>query len=533
MADKTFSTEETIAILKEMANQVGDDWRIRVARRDRPTDPPFTLALFDRGLVEHVVYPEVWVGALFGGAGRNGQFEITAYHSKDLSKPIGARIIVQAPGDPIESPDFDQIKDKAWKGPTSVFFLHDAFKRKNPSVEVLTSLGPQMQAPSAPQTSGAPQPLSDRGAGAGRFMPRDDALQGQLALERERAVRAESDARAVQLDAQRRLEFEQITRRSQDEMRRIENDLRDAQRKLEDAQRRAAEVRQPEAPKTNVMEMIAGIAAAIAPIMGPIIESMRESKKIEAQAMRELAQAERESTKAMMSQQGKILETVLSKQGENPGAKMIEPIAAAMSSMSQMMVQNMTTMAEIANMNAPQEEPQGMKIVREIGRALAGLAQANAQRGPQPQPQQMGNYRPQPRELPQPEVEQSRPATIPISQVVAVPNSGPQSREVRKTVVDEIEAMFRSMAPAKEIAKKILYSVNDPEFKNEIAHYEGNLLAMFQARLGDWLGEDPIGHPTFANEVMEHVVKLAEDAGIDLFGAAQSDEDEEGEEEEA
>jgi len=545
MAEKIFTLEEVITCMRTLANETkNESFRLRVQIKSGPSADPITLCYLDGLTVDHLNLADAWISQLFGGGGGpQARIYLTVFHASDLSKMIGSIIAINAPGELNWPLNTKLLEGSDWKGPRTLFWVSErdpvnARVAVQPQPGVAFSMSPSSATGRSP---GGPQPsLADQVTLLGGHRPNPAQVMSDLnpttlgLLEEKYKLEAKLASERAERDRDReiekaRAEMESRQRSLEERMERDRREMADQVRVL------TTSLNAPKAESGGFEKIL----ATLTPLVLGFMENSTKSRMAEAAAAREIAAAERESTKTMIA-------NLMSKSPDTEMGKMIAPMVTAMSGMAQMSMQTMTSAAELHKMlNSGEEESTAVKFIREIGGMLGNFAQISAakqkreerlsQRALPPTPtEQLAPHQPgQPFQPP------ARVAPVPVAQPVAQPRTnganavGPQgfnglpppvTPEVapaepqaeaapEPTIVDEIEDMIRADAPVHDVAVALMSNLSDPDLQDELQKHEGDVSQVFQARLADWLAEDP-AHIAYASDLLAEATKLGQESGL-------------------
>ena len=536
---RKYTPEETLDLIREIAQTKGDDFRLKVCRQDRPAGYQVTLMTLDKATLEHITFADSWVPKLFGGAGRMGFYVIYIYHAdpKEITKVIGGGLIINVAGEPFETIDLGLLEQPDWMGPRQVYSCSDSIlPRHNVKVpqmpQMMHSQIPQMNQVTPILSPSVPQVLSAAGGSVGHpnttvpgTKTKEKELEISLQYEREARMKLEAEMRNQQFQRDQA----ELQRKFELQVKEIEQRAEEARR---ESDRKFQELIQAAQSKTpSPTEALSSLTQALQPIIAPLITSMQSSRQAEAQAARELAQAEREATKALLNQQNEMMKMALNKPKDDSIAQALQPMVSAMSAMSQLATQNMVAMMEMQNMNREEGEPHWVTVAKEGIKGLIAMSQMNAMKAASRPPVAYQGL-PQPKQPPQINPQMNQPGNIPQGVAAQSSLQRPQPKQVEPeiqeeaqsaneeesfTVLDEIEDMIRNKEEPKEVAKKLLHNYRDPTLQAELANHQDNPLVLVQSRLNDWLEEDPVQNNAYIETVVQNVITMATESGMSFI----------------
>jgi len=481
---------EIIEALGAKAKADGDQFTLKVFRRNSFGSPQTAVATFDNAQATHFHNPETWLPRLAGGG---PTFVLHAHHVKEPLKMVGGPILFSCPVSP-ESPaktaiDVTLPLQPGWNGPTEmsyptketgVTFDRAAYSAPPPGLPGTASqnLGTSNQDGGAPKTQEAYVQWQ---------------MQQQLTAEKDRLS---EKTRALE-EERRRLEIENIRRESDAKLKALENTITHAQ------------------PKTDIAQIIAVITAAATPIVTAILQSNSETRKEMERARAEQTQ----QTQALLNQLltrpmvDPTVLAILDKKNSEPPNQMLHQVTESMGNVMQVAMDALRTAAELQGGNQP-EESGTVKTLREISKMVGSLTagfqasaiQQRATQQPRPPPVQRPAL-PQP---PAPQVVQQ------ATQVTHFPKPNGNSAEVVQTPAPEIQAKPEEKTEEKrpeveeeevgfveylkdlilahhnplEVAKEILDNLGDEELQVELASVDGSFNDLIVKHFGEWISED-------------------------------------------
>jgi hypothetical protein len=535
MADtKILSEPETIALLNERAKADGDSFWIKVFRKRSAGATPEAVATFTDARVIHMQHPETWLPRAAGGG---PVFLLGAYHEKEPSTSLGSLKQVSVPIDtcPPKPVDPEVVKSTGWNGPASLMW---PTANDNPQ--------PVPQSPSysiSPPWSASPLPGSSAAntgpvaSGGGILGVGFSAELAHLEREKERLAAAQRDYfdRAAREDRER---IELNARRDREQAEAVakkERELADEKHRMElESIRRESETNlklleaklSAAAPKKDMMETWAPILAAISPIAAQFIQSQNESKLAMAkQAADMTAQLQRQQD-AAAAQHQQMLTMLLSRPSVDPAVEKVldrmvatmeknkpDPAASthmieAMSSMTDMTMNMMHSMADLNLNGGAQPEHPALKAVKQGVKALTALmegyqAQQKTAMGVPPQlPAQTRTAPAQVTQFPQQQQ---------MQQVQQQPL--PQAAEPSGNAVDRLEAAIRSKSPPAAVAQMFVMSLETKEMQEALSAVDGDIGELVARRLGGWAMSDT-SNAAYLGDLMKEVEKQGAAAGV-------------------
>ncbi len=478
----------------------GDDWRVKVLRKDSPNAIPDVVAVLEDARVQHFQSAETWISRLAGGG---PYYELHIWHAKT---PGRMETILKLPkiGGPPRTANPEVVRAPGWTGPRLIIF-------PEPGSGEVSNPG---AAPQRTPMAGFPAPSSNAS-------PQEWA---SWLAQREREV--EDKRHKMEIDGQRR-EHEAA-------MRRMEERFADMKAIVE----RAAHA--PPPPRTDFAPILQVVVPAVASIVSTLlaqgqaqrdallkIEEARSSKPLIPPELLEMVRSQRNDVSDQMKAMGAIHEAhaaasraTLEAQSEANRANM-ESLAA----LSRMTVNSATMLMEMAGRSGEAPEEPWVAALREGARALAALAQSSIRarvppRGAAPAPGRLpaaGNGR-APASTPPPT---PPPSTPPAGE--PVPGRAPPPPENPTTAVagvgdvgpaatlDAVEDLMRTQASPVEVVNLLFRGIQtNPEVGKEIQE-SGGIENVVEDRLGvDWLDD----HPLYMKGVAEELGRQAEARGV-------------------
>lgn len=435
----TKTYDEAMDAIRQMAQAAGDDFRVKVLKRNGPSPsaPTEMIATYAAARVEHFAMPEAWLTQLAGG----GSYVLVALHESEPNTPAGVLVLTPITG-PAKQVDAGAVLRPGWTGPGTQLFPAVPPSHTSSAAPSVRTLFGQPDAAGAVEDAGArasvPAALAASGPSLDRIM----------------------EARFSMMDAQRRSDAEQITK------------MLDAQAKATDRQIAALTdvvktvAQRPTAEPKSIVDQIVPLVAALAPVITPLISANKEA----AAEARKLAAEENARREAREAEARKMERDMLMQMNErasnasNDMMKVIAPMVDAVSQMGRTVLQQVATMQE---MTAPPAQEEGLGgLVREGARALAEvMATKRAEI-------EAGMHTPQ-RALPQNTQPQVQPPATPAP-------SGEITEEQFKAlpaeeVIGEIVAALKAKHTASEVADGYMMALGNAGFAHAVEAAGGPL----------------------------------------------------------
>jgi hypothetical protein len=481
MNDVTGRTnDEIMGALAARAQQDGDDWRVKIARQDSPNGRIESLATFDAATVEQIANADSWIPPLMGGTGSSGSYLLYLTHSVD--RKVGrTTAMIRLPalaGAPIASDKINwaTVDSPGWMGPKALVY---------PTPNSMGTGGAPSGSVSPRQTNGVPPVPSFDPNRPGADV---DYARAQLAAERERLA-----------EDRRKAEIEAIRRESQEAQRRSDAHLAE----LRDLVKTVASQK---APTTDITQTITTIVAAITPLVAPLLTSRSaaevervraEQARIEREESRRREDQQREEARAAEAQkrQDTLMERVANQGAEV--AKVMAAMSEASATMTRTMLQTMTSAIEMGLGAKPQEEEGWSGIAKAFFSAMGervavGMTQPPAAPALPPRP--------------------AAPATPQQPFSGAQP---PAAAGNEVSVLDQIVMRIAQRDPdINGLAGAIIAAMqSDEETQAAIESAGGNIITMFQSRLGNEWANDP-ANQQYAAALLTQLAPLAKAAGL-------------------
>lgn len=515
MADNELKTPATLVEgfekWAEMAKDpaLGDDWRVKILRRETQNALPETVAIFDDVQLEHLVNLETWLVPLSGGG---PYYQILVTHAKMPEKLQGSINNVRISGEK-KAVDPRIVKSPGWAGPKTMRYPN--------------ALPSQEGGGASPESGRAA--VADGQRGPAPASPTDvTSLLAELSR-RERALD----------DKRHQAEIDALRRENEAAQRRAEEKLRDMEAKIGQAQAR---------PGPDVIAIVTALGSVLAPVIVKVMENSAEEKKrllevetrrLELEAARAAAEKGRplippeimdlvKSMKAEAADQARSLSSVFDAQ-----AQLSRQSQESQATMMRTMLQTVSTAIDLGLGNRGGEAPEEpwVKVLTEGMRSLGALAEASKMRQSvpalkpppaqaQPQRAKANGAKPPPAAVPSPE-------PVPADTGAAPAMAGPPT-----PTLDDVERMIRARRPAKETIDALFDAVEfTPGVREEIAR-AGGIPDLLEARLTPpWLEANISYVQELANEIgddsrRERMAKLGFD--VEEMAEEQEQEQEEG-----
>jgi hypothetical protein len=253
------------------------------------------------------------------------------------------------------------------------------------------------------------------------------------------------------------------------------------------------------------------IVAAAAPLITALMESQKASRAEQQNALQAMQQQNMILiTKAMEKPSiDPVMQSMMDRMTRaledrpKPGEDM-QPILEAFSRMTKMSTNSVAMAADLIARNSGQEEHPAMNIVREVRAAVEAVSEGikasriqpparAAQPPPQPAPQQLAQAPQQ--ALPEP------------------PVAAPPDRPA--TLLETIESRIRKYEDVPSVGTQLLDAIAaaEPSVAEGMYAAGGNIIDLFQNRMGAWLNADPKNAP-YIMELAQFLTREAEKRGM-------------------
>jgi hypothetical protein len=493
------TNDEILAKLSDRMKDTpeGDNWRVKIFRKRIGGTYPFPihLATLDGATLDQIANAEMWLPVLAGGG---PVFEIEAFHASDVARYAGGgrlRYTIQGEERPVNR---DVIKQANWHGPSGIIFPLPSDPLTEPQpIYGATPVGasapppPLGMTPIGPYGQQRPGPVLEASQPA--YNPGLSAAMAEIeAMKRDLAER------------QRREEIAALERKHRMELLEMEQKIK--------AQTQVASI-----PQKSIGEVMATVMAAAGPLLAAYMDSQRAAKAEQQKALDAIQQQnmllmqkalEKPSIdpvmQNMMDRMAKAIED-----RPKPGEDM-QPILEAFSRMTKMSTQSVAMAADLIARNTGQEEHPAMNIVREVRAAVEavseGIKASRIQppaRPPQPPPQQYAGA-PQPALPPAPQ-----------QQAQQMPEMPPPPPDRPATLLESIEQRIRRYEDAEAVGAQLLDAIaaGEPSVAEGMYAAGGNIIDLFQMRMGAWLNADPKNGP-YIMGLAQYLTREAEKRGM-------------------
>lgn len=492
MADDKFKIlEEKVKALKgpdgEPVNADGA-LVIKIGQRD-PTAPqgmfrPLTVCSLAGGQCSHVASPELWLPQLMGG----GQFVLSVYAPQGTpgsSSPIMDGFDVMLNGEARKTPNWDAVDDPSWVGPKAILYPNKLMRSAPASSSISVAAPPSLTQPATT----APQLLP--GSGSLGVPPSD--VERRLAEERAYYNQQITALNQRLADEQHKRDMDALQAENQRQMAALRAEVAKAAQ--------AAQVPAPKPP--DIGSILEKAAPILAPILSMWMTGRAEAEKRAEERSREESLRWEKMFQAMSSRPAidPMLKEILDQQRAEqlPVATIIQQSAQANAALIGQMSQMLQTQAEL--MSGPEENPM-IKVVREVGTAIQGIAAASAPRAPPrrlpPQPQQQNATPPPP-----------APSAPPALQVVNGGAGQPPTQALGDlpapgNALENIRQMLLNHVDPARVAEEAVKAFTTPEFQVALKAAEYRPLDMFQTLMTEaWLTANLAYAQAFAKEFTE------------------------------
>lgn len=518
-SDRSIPSEETYNMLRERAAKDGDVFSVKVLRRNHMGQLPELVASLSGAMVEHFSTPELWIPPLCGG----GNYSLQAYHSTDMSKPVGGYLQFKVSQDSKEI-DATILKRPDWRGPAVLDFPQkEAPRERDGSIYDMSPPGPSAGLQRHQNTQ------YPAGVPGGGFTHRPEYVAEGNWQERQRLQGALEGER-------RKLEEERLANEREKHRQELE-----ALKKSHDADMRSfkaeimSELRsKPTGPDPSAV-MLETMLRMQAENAKQAAEDRREREKIAADDRR-AAEARQTANDERFN---RLLEKMADRPKEDPLA-IIEKVTGLLGKNNNAEAQ-MKMMANMAEMHSVQigtamdfiqasadlqlgaREKEDSPVAKAIEAGLKGIgALARGSAAQRQQPQQFAQ--PQvPQTFEQKALAQpAQPAPAPAPAQAA---PAPAPTKPAPTILEQIEFGIMGKAPVSTVAKAIVNHIKDPSITAALVEVGMDFEVLIQNRLGIW-AKQHVDNEAYLKALMEEVEKELKAAGyIPPDEVAQVEED--------
>lgn len=508
--------------IRELATK-DDRFRARIMRKGGGSIAPGEIvAIFEDVTMEHLGLLEPWVPKLAGA----GSYHVYVYHSSDTNRLIGI-LPIRAGGGPERQIDPEAVvaavKAPDWRGPTNLIFPDKSKAEASPGVSV-----------PLPSSSGAVPRPPPGGAGEGPFsvyappgaskQQVEEAVAAAVAREREIAAKMkELELQKLKLEAQ--MDARERESKAREDLARVEAEMR----ALREAVNRPPPPPPPPEKGPSIVEAVQALAPMLMQQMERSDKRQTEMLQLQMENQRQLAQMQAENQRQiaqMQAENSRVQIELLKEQRSDSGdlGKIVSPIIEAMGSMTQMMTQTISVMADLGLAGNQNNEPHPIILgIKEFMRGAALMQKASAEASMQKaqarlpgRTQAMNGANGAAAQTHAPPVQPPQPQPRPEPQ---------QPRAAEPSAVDEIVYLVKNRmafdergnpvknATPKQVATQILHRIG------RVAQEMGGNLDLsafnriFGERLGDFINAKPENY-IFVARVLNEVVNLGADAGL-------------------
>jgi hypothetical protein len=482
-------------ILAKLADRMkdtpeGDNWRVKVFRKRIGGGYPFPihLATLDGATLDQIANAEMWLPILAGGG---PIFEIECFHASDVARFAGGgrlRYTIQGEERPVNR---DVVKQVNWHGPTGIIFP----LASDPILDPQPVFGTPASAPPGGMTQVGPFGTTP--------LPR---LGGPVLEQQPPPYNPGLSAALAEIEAMKRGFAEQQRR---EEIAALERKHRMELMELE--QKMKAQVQVATVPQKAPAEIMVAIVAAAAPLITALMESQKASRAEQQNALQAMQQQNMILiTKAMEKPSiDPVMQSMMDRMTRaledrpKPGEDM-QPILEAFSRMTKMSTNSVAMAADLIARNSGQEEHPAMNIVREVRAAVEAVSEGIKASRIQPP------ARPPPGAVPQPAPQQFAQAP---QQALPVPEATTPDRPA--TLLETIESRIRKYEDVPSVGTQLLDAIAaaEPSVAEGMYAAGGNIIDLFQNRMGAWLNADPKNAP-YIMELAQFLTREAEKRGM-------------------
>jgi len=498
----------------EVAKQHGDDFKVKIQRRETINGLPETAVILTDVQVEHLGNVEVWLEPLAGGG---PYYTILVWHNKFPEKMQGAIKDLKIGGPPkIVDPKI--VRQPGWIGPKTVLY-------------------PAVKMPAADKEGGGGSAETGRAAvvpGTGSSAPASstEMLLRDIA-QRERALDEKRHASEV----------EALRREAEATARRAEEKLRDMEAKI------AAMANAPRAAPTgpSLVEIISAVGGVLAPVIVKVMENgsqertriaSMEAKRLELEAARIASEKDRpliapeilallDKKEAGAAEQAKVFAAMSEAQNIQNRASQ-EAQGTLMRTTLQTVAMLMDTVRGAQDQGAPTDPL--VDVVREAIKSVGALAEASKMRDSIPKLAPKPPQAPQRRAPAPPAPASGTPKPVEAHTPAAASNgaASPAMAGPPIPTLDDIESALRRKVSPKVVVDALLDSVEFIPATREEINAAGSIPDLLEKRMTPaWLEENLPYAQSLADELgsearAERMVRL----GFNVEEMAEGEEEE-------
>ena len=387
----------------------------------------------------------------------------------------------------------DVVKQVNWHGPTGIIFP----LASDPVLDPQPVFG-------APQQAAVPGGMTPVNPFGSTPVPR---LGGPVLEQQPPPYNPGLSAALAEIEAMKRSIAEQQRR---EEIAALERKHRMELMELE--QKMKAQVQVASVPQKAPAEIMVAIVSAAAPLITALMESQKASRAEQQAALQAMQQQnmilitkamEKPSIDPVMQQMMDRMTRALEDRPK-PGEDM-QPILEAFSRMTKMSTNSVAMAADLIARNSGQEEHPAMNIVREVRAAVEAVSEGIKASRIQPP------ARPQPGAATQPAPQQL--AQGPQQALPEPPAAATSDRPA--TLLETIEQRIRKYEDVPSVGTQLLDAIAaaEPSVAEGMYAAGGNIIDLFQMRMGAWLNADPKNAP-YIMELAQFLTREAEKRGM-------------------
>lgn len=439
------NADMTLAAIREKA-ALEDSFIVKVVGKLSPTEViSRTILTLARATVDHIVSPEAWISALFGG----GDYALGVFHASDPSTRIGIPLQFKLDGAKREM-NLNLIQQDNWPGPKEIKFAPNAVPAQAPAHQPATNGYPAPVSQTVPMAGGGTG-VAPAGAWVQPQQPQQPFFAAPLPVQQYQPQQAPAQPPVMPNPANMLASAGNISSEHMDKILSVQRDVDIKSRELaaREADLRAEKARSETEAKLRVefeaklremaaaqkpaekagpslIEIITAVTAAAGAIIVPLVskvtessaEARRESAKLQADAAARIAEMQKQQTDMLMAFMNKPTNdnalVEMMKVNNSNSAEMLSTMMSSMSTNTQSSIAMMTTMAELT------QPPEGSPVadaVKEAIKMFAAMA-ASSEKGAKKMIQnnaQAGQPRQLPAQAPRPAQAQA-PAQVPVQQ---------------------------------------------------------------------------------------------------------------------
>jgi hypothetical protein len=502
--------EEVLARIGQVRDASGDDFHLKIERRQSVSAFPVLIATIEGARVEHIATPESWLPKFVGG----GMLQIKVFHATDRSKMVG--MINDTFNSAPKEPDVSVLERPDWAGPRIAVYPPPKKAKENNSTTILVP----------PVDDGAvPRPLG--GVDSGGPSHSASPMEAHLAQRAQALQHAENEL----AERKRQMEIDAIKKEAETKARAADERVKNLERQLDEIRNRPppAPVVAP-ASSDKTTELLLELRKMDADQRRADRDAQQEQRRVERESIAEQKRQERETNlelariradadKASAQAQADMLKALASKpaidpqimelMGKNDTSKVMSDMAAVVSTS---MSNQLNVMSALMDLGMGGREPAAPRIPKPSGWDSAAkilvpiITRAFA--GP-PAGTPPGQVINQPVN-PAAKTPEALPAANGANGAQApAPEAPPPVPPLASQIAELIKSKTKT---PKEVAELILQNINDASIQTLAISSKGDPRVLFDMMLNDWL--DDTTNRTYAAEILKVTLEQGIASGV-------------------